>query len=349
MKRIVLHVGMHKTGTTSIQNTLYANRFDLYREGVVYPEFSDTGSNHSVALFSLYCEQPDQYHMNIKTGRSNRSSLETFHKATIAEFQRISLLPEGHKLVLSGEDLSVLSHASLTALRTDLKTWFPNAEISVVCSVRSPKTYWTSAVMEYVKNGMATTSLKDKLGVAGFYEDLIQKLQMVFCEDKVSFYKFEDSIQTSPVEYFLSHFVDRRLAISASLEPDNSSISQEAFILIKELNNIAPLFHDGELHKRRSPHDSHGLMTIKGAKCLNVGMDFDSEIQRDIRYLYEQLNINWEDNGLADPHPLWSIEVLQQIRCMLPDLTSFVRSSVLTSIEKHVSSEIWNRVLIKSN
>ncbi|MEI6505200.1 MAG: hypothetical protein WCO90_04885, partial [Planctomycetota bacterium] len=35
--RFVFHVGPHKTGTTSVQVTLHANRDRLLRDGVLYP------------------------------------------------------------------------------------------------------------------------------------------------------------------------------------------------------------------------------------------------------------------------------------------------------------------------
>ncbi len=38
MKRLILHAGMHKTGTTGIQSVLAKNRDDLYAKGVYYPK-----------------------------------------------------------------------------------------------------------------------------------------------------------------------------------------------------------------------------------------------------------------------------------------------------------------------
>lgn len=40
MGRIVVHIGTHKTGTTSIQKTLSKNRKVLLREGILYPDYS---------------------------------------------------------------------------------------------------------------------------------------------------------------------------------------------------------------------------------------------------------------------------------------------------------------------
>ena len=49
MSRIVLHVGIHKTGTTSIQDTLCANIDRLAETGLVYPR-PQYGTGHHELL-----------------------------------------------------------------------------------------------------------------------------------------------------------------------------------------------------------------------------------------------------------------------------------------------------------
>ena len=38
MKILYLHIGMPKTGTSSIQDTLFANRENLRKYGIYYPD-----------------------------------------------------------------------------------------------------------------------------------------------------------------------------------------------------------------------------------------------------------------------------------------------------------------------
>lgn len=44
--RLVLHVGLHKTATTFVQNTLSARRYDLLDRGVLYPTAGTSSSDH---------------------------------------------------------------------------------------------------------------------------------------------------------------------------------------------------------------------------------------------------------------------------------------------------------------
>jgi hypothetical protein len=51
-RRIILHIGLHKTGTTTIQNVLHANRdFLLRHEGALYPSLAPNLSNALLTIF----------------------------------------------------------------------------------------------------------------------------------------------------------------------------------------------------------------------------------------------------------------------------------------------------------
>ena len=66
ISEIFLHVGLHKTGTTSIQNTLFSKMNSKFLEdnGYLYPKHWP--SNHSIPLYSSFCNHPEKYHINIK-------------------------------------------------------------------------------------------------------------------------------------------------------------------------------------------------------------------------------------------------------------------------------------------
>ena len=52
---IIIHIGTHKTGTTSIQNFFSRNRDEIFLEGFLYSSISN---NHSGPLVSLFKDNP---------------------------------------------------------------------------------------------------------------------------------------------------------------------------------------------------------------------------------------------------------------------------------------------------
>src|SRR3989304_5866607 len=75
VSEIILHVGLHKTGTSSIQETLFLNENNkiLKNHGFLYPK--NWVPNHSIPVYSAFCDNPEKYHANIKLGY-NLSEIE---------------------------------------------------------------------------------------------------------------------------------------------------------------------------------------------------------------------------------------------------------------------------------
>lgn len=69
MSEIVIHIGTHKTGTTTIQDTLYHNRALLRARGLVYPRIGRVAPHHN--LVTRWIDLPAQF-------RARRSALENW-------------------------------------------------------------------------------------------------------------------------------------------------------------------------------------------------------------------------------------------------------------------------------
>jgi len=91
MKRIIFHIGTHKTATTAIQNTLSANRDMLQAKGVLYPATD---------------RPPDPKHHKhnslVKAVRGPEPEFETERHLLLSEFEASGC----HTMVLSEEGLS---------------------------------------------------------------------------------------------------------------------------------------------------------------------------------------------------------------------------------------------------
>ena len=149
MKELIVHIGMHKTGTTSIQSSL--NRFDNGK--IRYARLSDV--NHSIPVYTQFSNQRHQYHIHTTRGLSP-SDID----AKVVEFRRDldkELTQDRHTLILSGEDISLLESDSVKALKEYLT---PHAErIRIVAYVRDPAAFASSALQQYIRGGHGQASI----------------------------------------------------------------------------------------------------------------------------------------------------------------------------------------------
>lgn len=181
MKKVYLHVGLHKTATTSFQLTCKKNKEKLSEQGFVYPLFNSLHinlkdiENHSVPFFSLYSDTPKTYHLNIKFKAFN---IEELHKDYSAIIE--TALNSKDNVIFSGEDISILNLKNLQKLKSFLEIY--NIEIIPFAVVRSPYAYACSVKQEKVRSGQY---VGDSFVTAS---PTIKKLQMVFPD--IRFYPF---------------------------------------------------------------------------------------------------------------------------------------------------------------
>lgn len=60
MSKLILHVGTHKTATTSVQDLLFANRQLLAKNNIIYPNIGPSTGHHS--LVTDWIKLPPKYH-----------------------------------------------------------------------------------------------------------------------------------------------------------------------------------------------------------------------------------------------------------------------------------------------
>lgn len=134
-EKIVLHLGIHKTATTSLQDFLWDNRNELRKKGASFTSLDKT--------------------------RANISPLIRSHKVPDREILQ-GLIEK------SGTDVDILSDENLMGLTGDIKTGklypyaggrvrrlceqFDTRQIEVLLCVRSPVKFFLSSYSEYIRH-----------------------------------------------------------------------------------------------------------------------------------------------------------------------------------------------------
>lgn len=152
---ILLHIGTHKTGSSSIQASLLG-----YDDGTTfYATFSEP--NHSIALYTAFCDDPFNYHIWTRLGLSEEQVQEQ-KNLFLDEFSNMLSRPDRRNLIVSGEDIGVLSDAGKRRLLDFIRRH--DVAVKLLCYVRDPRSYAASATQEAVKNGFV---LDDMVQIRG--------------------------------------------------------------------------------------------------------------------------------------------------------------------------------------
>ena len=138
MKKITIHIGTHKTGTTSIQHFVNKNRARILKEGVLIPK---SGRLERAGHHLISWELSDDFRLKQKTG---------FIDSLLGELQISSL----DRAFISSEDFEFLSNYP------DRLEYFDSAlrkigyEPDYLAFFRNPDDYAKSLYWELKKHGM---------------------------------------------------------------------------------------------------------------------------------------------------------------------------------------------------
>ena len=134
-KRIVLHIGLHKTGTTYLQEMLRANVAELRRQGIYLP----VGRNEPRLLRAV-----DDLHGRHQV-KTDNARIDGAWPALVARVLEV----EQPTVLLSDERLSLSSVGAIAKLKRS----FADCEMRVVVTVRDPARVLVSSWEEAIRGG----------------------------------------------------------------------------------------------------------------------------------------------------------------------------------------------------
>ncbi len=308
VKQVILHAGLHKTSTSSIQKTLYSekNKSFLHDKGYFYIE--DWHFNNSVPIYSLFSENPDAYHMHQRYNRYI-ADIKILNKKYLNEFHNQVRCTSFPSLIISGEDISLLNKDCLKKLDNFFKDQFSeDVAVKIIIFVRNPITWIASSVQENVKIGLTVDEQLDdmKKKISRLYRNRISKFIKVFGRDNVRVVSFEDSIQSfqGPVGFFLSILGFSKQEIgNFFIERANVGMSDFAVNFLDYINKKEPLLVNGKLNPVRRRGDITSLHKMKGAK-FDLSVKLKRELYElavsDMQWLKKKFNINYLDNNFKN-------------------------------------------------
>lgn len=236
MRRCIIHIGMHKTGSTSIQSSLQGFSDDRF----LYANLGNI-PNHSLAIHSLFVAHPGRHRMHKASGR-NAAAMQAYLTGMRTDLERAIAAAQNRTLLISGEGISGLEPADLVKLHDYFRARFD--ELVIVGYARPPAGFMASGFQERVKGGSTKLDLDQAYRD---YETRFVKFDEIFGRERVHLWKFEP--RTFPGGCVVRDLCNR-LDISLPVERivrRNESLSRQAVALLYIYRKLGQEYGSGSM------------------------------------------------------------------------------------------------------
>ncbi|WP_159656143.1 hypothetical protein [Vibrio atypicus] len=240
LEKVIFHIGLHKTGTTSLQFDFLRNSRRLKKSGISYPKFyarRNALSNHSWPILNLILSSPSDYHLNISNKMTNNER-DDFFKATLKTLH--SQAKDSPVMLISGEGLSIVGYDALVRLRNHFQLLsIKPIEFEFHYFTRSKFSFIQSIIQERVKNGESEHAIVNSMASNMPSNEYIHidELKRVFNKSKL--YKHDYDLACNYEGGIKSYFFSNVLGMDSSLlrlnekYSKNKSLSVQSYEMIK--------------------------------------------------------------------------------------------------------------------
>ena len=330
IKKAIIHLGMPKAGSSSIQHILYNNASKLEEFGFKY--LTEWGRNHVDIFHSIF-------EGNIKNQKTINTLLNVINNS------------DCETLVLSGEYFNTLYlDSTIKNINNFSKKYFNdnNIETTIIYYVRNPLTWITSWMSQILfSSGYLTKN-------ADFFETAIKQYNGIFklheyFTDNVKVIKFEDACLDK--NGFVANFLktvkfpdDALMNIDMSNSKRNESRCMEVieFVhFVEAMEGNYSFFNYKRYVPSRFYRDIKSLRRIKGVK---FDLPFQSKVElwerfrETVKLLKESLNIDYTDYkikfGPSDVQETYKAETIQEFIDAFSGLNLIVQKHFLKFFEQ---------------
>lgn len=229
MRECIIHVGWGKTGSSSIQKTLFKLKDDLDNISVLYP-----GKNYNHNEIYFYFQRHFKHNKNRNKDPSN-PEVYLQYKNSADLFVKEVFEKQPAKIIISHEGLHNLNREDLSEFRTWLLSFCD--KVSLVCYLRPPVLQVNSLAQQKIKRGKVSYNDFQREVVKLPYRLHIENIIDVFGKDAITLRKFSRDVLTNgDVVYdFFSIVGLPEVLLSKRRLSFNESISMEAALVASDL------------------------------------------------------------------------------------------------------------------
>jgi len=289
MSELILHFGMHKTGSSAIQQALRWRDLGPRHANAAVIE----SANQSAAVIAMFSRNAHRHHNTVKRGLTPEQVLAAGQQ----QRQRFEALLREHPaphLLLSAEDAGQLKPDDLRHLRRFAEAC--GRRVRAVAYVRTPASYMESALQQRIKGGLGHWEPSDWWPM---YRDRFGKFDDVFGQDAVSLWKYEPA--AFPDGDVVADFF-RRLGVVAGGAPAvqrvNESLSLPAVRLLYAYRRFGPGYGVGSRAVRGNVMLIRKLGELRGPRLRlhrSVSGPVLQSHRNDLRWIEARLDAPMDD------------------------------------------------------
>jgi hypothetical protein len=296
MPGCIIHFGMHKTGSSSIQDSLSSHP-DV--EGFHYARLSKAGKgNASGPIQMAFLSNPGK-HFKIKQLGLGNEELERKRNEALSALHRELAYASSKTVIISGEGVCNFAEAELAAFCNVIFQYTRN--VKAVGYIRAPRSYMPSAFQQ--KLGMGKLEGLDMPGLFPRYQRRFEKFIKVLGRENVEFWLFDP--KTFPGNCVVQDFCKRLLIPFPAhhIVRRNESLSLPAVQLLFAYRKFGPGIGNG-----RPALNSYALLLKQIAQVDGPALRFRdslvspllSEHSQDIAWMEQQLGRPLPDSATTD-------------------------------------------------
>ena len=313
---VYLHIGLHKTGTTSIQQTMYESRETLLAHGINYLAID---ANHGPIIISMLSDAPDKDPRNIRRFIDTPAKARVYNTWNRRRLKRELRRNRSPKFLISGEGLSGLKHEKILALKKLLDPYASGYRIIVYA--RDPYGFANSASLQRLKSGAVLGRWDRKMPLPN-HKRKLEKYIRVFGRENVDIRLFDPGrwVNNDLVSDFLVAIGEKaELRNELNVVRANQSMSHEAAMILSETNIAVPASVKGLANRNRASGFHLYIAEIKGEKHFidpETYQQFGRQALVDSiwlnRTIGEQVFRKTKPNAASAPR--WSATTVESIR-----------------------------------
>jgi len=291
MNKLFIHIGIHKTASSSIQLELHRRNSLLESLGVHYPE--KWRFNHNF-LYGMFCDSPELFYENVFASRSASEILE-YYKLLDEQYSDEIERVDCNKFLVSAEDLSVLKAHEIKRLKEYFLDKFNGrVEFNIVVFVRNPISFVTSDIQQSIKTGFNM----DVKRYQNIFFDRISPYIECFGRENIHVIDFDrvKKEEKGPLGALLNSVGVEDTTQFNSIHI-NEAYSDIAIDIIEFINDNSPKVIGGKLSEKRTNNDVDVFGNLKGSAYTLSESDANKirmACRLDCKWLRNNFGISYE-------------------------------------------------------